>query len=106
MRFEPGDLDQPDLFDGFLDALAAALVVALAAPPTLLAAVRPDSGVWQLGVVGLFALLYFVAFKLLVGFGVFRLGQRAAGLDARCALGSANLHNAQESHPTEARTSP
>ncbi len=78
------------------NALAAMMVVALAAPPTLLAAVHPASGAWQLGVIAVFAALYLLAFKLLVGFGVVQLGVRRAQALAGAADPAALLRRAQE----------
>lgn len=54
------------------NALAAMMVVAIAAPPTVSAAFHPESSLWQIAVVVVFALVYFACFKLLVGFGAWR----------------------------------
>jgi UDP-GlcNAc:undecaprenyl-phosphate/decaprenyl-phosphate GlcNAc-1-phosphate transferase len=64
------------------NALASLMVLTMAAAPTLLAALYPARASWQLGVVVLFAVLYFISFKRLVGFGSFRV---AAGAQASAA---------------------
>ena len=72
------------------NALAAVMVLVIAIPPTFLAVLHPESTLWQVAVVVVFALVYFACFKLLVGFGASRrakLATRAESEDFRTVDG-------------------